>query len=147
MNAIAEELVAAVRRHFPGREFVVAANEDDPLPEPGSVVLRCAHPQRAQHQVSITQRGNTVEVAYSDGSPPGPAEALFVFQSAIDCSAAIKEAVEFLERIFGGDIIVYRERIGGVSRWLRGDNVSSLFAFWFGTGRCESPIACNRGCV
>jgi hypothetical protein len=131
MNAVAEELVQAVTRRFRAGQFVIEPNDGDPEADSDSVVVKFSHPRRPGHQLSIVQRGNTFEVEYRDGSPSGPAEKLFIFRDVTELSGAIVEVLEFADRIFSGEIVAYRQRLGRVSRWLRRDNQPSLL--WFGS--------------
>lgn len=49
--------------------------------EPGSICYVVPMPDRPTHTLSLLQRGDTIEVAYDDGVPPGPAEAQFIVGS------------------------------------------------------------------
>ena len=129
MNELAEDLVRTATRRFQGGQFVVEPNVADAEADPGSVVLRFSHPRRRERQLRIVQRGNALEVTYSDGSPPGPAESLFVFRDDIERRAAIEAALEFVGGFFSGAIVAYRERLGRASRWLRRDNQPSFLRF------------------
>jgi hypothetical protein len=129
LNEVASELVRAASDHFGKDLFVVQPNDGDPQAEPGSVVLVSVHPTRAEHRAAISQRGNAFEVMYSDGRPPGPAEALFVFDDGAERRGAIESSLTFLNDLFTRRVVAYRERIGAVAALLRGDNCTSLLRF------------------
>jgi len=87
------------------------------------------HPTRAGHRVDVIQRANTFEVAYSDGLPPGPAERLFVFGGSGQRREAVEALVAFLEGLFAGRVVVYRERLNAVAKLLRRRDCDDLL--WF----------------
>lgn len=97
--------------------------------EPGSVRLSFTDPRKPGHQADVVQRGNAFEVVYSDGKPPGPAEALFVFRDVAERSGAMEDTVTFLDSLFAGRVIAYRERIDSVTAWLRADGCRSILRF------------------
>ena len=129
VNEVAAELIRAATRQFGDGVFTIEPNDEDPQADPGSVVLAFPHPRRLRHRAAVIQRGNAFEVAYSDGGAIGPAEALFVFADAGLRRDAIEDVLGFLDRLFTGRVVVYRERIGAVVTWLRRDEGRSVLRF------------------
>ena len=84
-----------------------------------------AHPS---HRLQVVTRGNSVEVRYDDGEPPGPAEKLWVDLNRGPAAVA-DEVIRFLRELMSGRMVVVRERLGPVSSRLRGDGCKSLA--WF----------------
>ena len=110
LNPTAKKIVEEARRraHPWAGEFQEYSSRRDPEAEQGSVCYAISIPNRPRHTLSILQRGNTVEVAYDDGLPPGPAEAQFVFGEGEEVGA-IGEAFDFVDAILAGHIDVIRE--------------------------------------
>lgn len=129
MNDTAAQLVRAAVRQFGEAAFTVEPYAADPEAESGSVKLTFAHPTRRGHQVEVVQRGNAFEVAYRDGLQPGPAEKLFVFAATDERYGVLEHVIGFLESVFAGQTVVYRERLSAVARFLRGDTCDSLLRF------------------
>ena len=75
-------------------------------------------PKCPTHRLYVATRGNSVEVRYDDGKPPGPAEQTFI---DLDQSApAVAEAVvAFVRDVMSGRVVVVRERLGMFARWIR----------------------------
>jgi hypothetical protein len=89
--------------------------EEDRDAEPGSIRLEIPVPGRDTHRVHVLQRGNTVEIAYHDGLPPGPAEAQFIFAPGEE-EGAIGEAFDFVDEILDGRVLAVREPLAWWAR-------------------------------
>src|SRR5262245_13632159 len=129
MNDVSEELVRAATRRFQSRQFDVEPNDGHAQADFGSVALKFSHPARPERQIWVVQSGNALEVTFSDGSPPGPAESLFVFRDVTERQSTIEAVLEFVGRFLSGEIVAYRERVPQAWRWLRRDNQASLLRF------------------
>lgn len=129
MNAAGQQLFQAAVTRFGGRAFSVEVRSDDTDGGPGSITLTFTHPRRQAHQLQVVQRGNTFEVAFTDSDPPGPAERLFAYSTSEELPQVVAEVMEFLGQLFSGQVIVWRERLGPVTRLLRGFDTESLL--WF----------------
>jgi len=91
--------------------------EEDREAEAGSVRLELAVPGHDAHRIRVLQRGNTIEVAYHDGQPPGPAEAQYVFAAGEE-RGAIGEAFDFVDGVLSGRVLAVREPLPWWARWV-----------------------------
>ena len=83
------------------------------------------------HELSIEVQRTEATVAYSDGLPPGPAERLFV--CATDTAEEGLDAVcEWIASLVRGEIILVRERLSRLVRFIRRQDCESLL--WFVDG-------------
>lgn len=84
-------------------------------------VVPPAHPI---HRLYIVTRRNSVEVRYDDADPPGPAEKLFVHLDLQPTEVA-EAVVGFVRDLTSGRVVVVREQLPRIIRWLRRDCVST----------------------
>ena len=80
-------------------------------------------PAYHNHELSVVTRGNSVEVRYDNGEPPGPAETLFVDLDK-DPEGVAQDVNKFVGDVITGRVVVVREPLGIFSRWLRRDRRS-----------------------
>lgn len=111
---------------------------DDREAEPGSVCYVIPVPGRPNHTLSLLQRGDTIEVAYDDGVPPGPAEAQFIAGPAEEADD-VGNAFDFVDDIFAGRVTAVREPLPWWVRLMRRD-CDSLLRFQ----KTENPDASPR---
>ena len=114
-NETAKILMAQAKRRSWAMTHHPYGLEQDPEAEPGSVRLEIPVPGRDAHRVLVLQRGNTIEIAYHDGQPPGPVEAQFVFAPGEE-EGAIGEAFDFVDEILDGRVLAVREPLAW---WVR----------------------------
>jgi hypothetical protein len=103
--------------------------EDDPQAEEGSVKFCIPAPKEPTHRLEIAQRGNTVEIAYDCGSLALRAEAQFIWHNDGDIADAMEGVRAFLSDLIAGRVVVVRESLGKIVRFLRRDGVSELAHF------------------
>ncbi|MGI8972176.1 MAG: hypothetical protein ACR2HB_15955 [Dehalococcoidia bacterium] len=86
----------------------------------GSLYLQVPSPvPKSRQYLGVHHRGDTFEVFHSDGEPPGPAEAQFIFASR-NVHEVAAAAVDLLAEIAAERIVLGRDR---TPRFLRfGDN-------------------------
>jgi len=74
----------------------------------GDAYLEVSCPSNgARHVLAVRISAHTVEVSYSDGLPPGPAEQQFIAPSQ-DLTGATAEAVAFVRRLTYGQVGLVR---------------------------------------
>jgi len=117
-KVLVEELLAA----FPSWDQFLSdyGPADDTDAEPGSVQLAVPIPVYQDHTLRILLRGNSVEIAYDDARPPGPAEKLFIFEPP-ELRPAARAIADFLQQLLAEEIVVVREPLGFLGRLLRRD--------------------------
>jgi hypothetical protein len=72
-------------------------------------------PRYPTHRLYVAALGDSVEVRYDDGEPPGPAERMLVHLDRNP--AAVAEAVvAFVRDVMSGRVVVVRERLGLLTR-------------------------------
>jgi len=130
LNEPARILLAELSAEFPEWEQYasILGPEDHADAAPGSVQLSVPVPASAQHRLLIRQLGNTIEVAYDDARPPGPAEKLFVHFDEAPREVA-RAVVGFLKDLVSENIVVVREPIGPFVRFLRRDDAVGFARF------------------
>ena len=125
LNGIAKLLVdEAKRRSWPSSQRSYGPEEDHEA-EVGSVQLELPVPSRDAHRIRVLQRGNTIEIAYDDGLPPGPAEAQFVFKPGEE-AGAIGEAFDFVDELRDGRVLAVREPLAWWVRLLARNSDTAL---------------------
>lgn len=87
-----------------------------------------APPNHPGHRLSVVMRGNSAEVRYDDGEPPGPAEKLFVDMDREPVAVA-DAAIAFIHDLMNNRILVVRERLGVITRFIRRDRAQSVPSF------------------
>jgi len=127
LNPIAKILVnGAERRSWPAKPLPYGPEEDYEA-EVGSVQFEIPMPGQDSHRIRVLQRGNTIEIAYDDGLPPGPAEAQYVFKPGEE-AGAIGEAFDFVDEILVGRVLAVREPLAWWVRLLvRGSDTALRF--------------------
>lgn len=100
-------LEEAARRAWAATSYPYGPDQDREA-ERGSVRLEVSVPGLGSHRIDVLQRGNTIEVAYTDGSPPGPAESQFVFGRGEE-AGAIHAAADFVDDLRSGRVVAVRE--------------------------------------
>jgi hypothetical protein len=112
LTQISQELADQVENLFPDWLKYAAffnpecGTEDDSR----SLCLQVPSPSDSQCWLSIVDRCDCIEVAFSDGQPPGPAEKQFG-----DCrdgfhKACVENALQFVKEIVADEVVVVRER-------------------------------------
>jgi hypothetical protein len=127
LNETAQVLLDMLLAEFPGWTELVEpySATDDPEAESGNVRLvvpSLAHPG---HDLEIALRGNAVQVAYSDGRPPGPAEHLVLIPAGAATAACIGVR-DFVRDVIEERRVIVREPLGWVARALRRDGCTDL---------------------
>jgi hypothetical protein len=131
LNSTARLLMESVLRRYPAWASFASGYgpEEDAEAEPGSVCFEVPSPAHGgRHRLRIYLRGNTIEIAYHDDRPPGPAEAQFVF-SERDKREAIESALDFVSEIINDRVVVGREILPALWRLLRGRACEDLPRF------------------
>jgi hypothetical protein len=131
LNLIARILMQTVLADHPDWEPHVFAHgpEDDPQAEEGSVEFRIPAPLEPAHRLEITQRGNTIEIAYDCGAPCVRAEVQYVWRDDDEIADAMQGMRAFLSDLSAGRVVVVRETLGTIVRFVRRDGVSELAQF------------------
>ena len=116
-----------VRRALPdvGNTAVLPSEKNGDAGEWSFCIVPPGYPS---HRLQVDTRGDSVEVRYDDGEPPGPAEKLWVGLDK-EPAAVAAEVIGFLRELMSGRVVVVRERLGPVSSRLRSDRCKSLA--WF----------------
>lgn len=113
---------------FPSWEQYASPADVHREASPGSIQFSIPVPASPRHRLRIYQLGNSVEVAYDDGHPSGPAEKLFV--SFDEKPKEVAQAmVRFLRALVTEEVVVVREPLGPVTRFLRRDACDDLPRF------------------
>jgi hypothetical protein len=107
-NAIAKVVLEEAARRSWGATSHPHGPDRDRDAAPGSVRLDVPVPGRDAHRIEVLQRGNAIEVAYTDGLPPGPVESQFVFDPGEE-REAIRAASDFVDALRSGRVTVIRE--------------------------------------
>ena len=134
---VAEQLKAALLQRFGERAFSLDALDGKPQSASQSIVAVFRRPGRTGHTLRVVHREEAFQVEYEDGLPPGPAEALFSFSGPNEARRAARDVIEFLESIFEGRVVMWRERLGRITRTLRRQDCESLL--WFARPNELSP--------
>ncbi len=131
LNPKAQLLAQAMLERFAdwGRWARPYGPEDDPAADPESVSFEVPSPTHHSHSLRILLRGNSVEVHYDDGSPPGAAEKLFVFETGEEGSA-FAAVVAFVADVVDERVVVGRERLSRLTQLLRGRDCADLPRFF-----------------
>lgn len=99
---------------------------------PGSDVdqslLSLPVPAHRGHSLELAVESTEVTVSWHDGRPPGPAERLFVFPES-ERADAHRVIVSFISDLVKGDWLLVRERLGPITRLLRGRDCDSIASF------------------
>jgi hypothetical protein len=69
-----------------------------------------------------------VQVDYDDGEPPGAAEKCFFFETSDD-DENVEAIMGFVEEIVSERILIVRERLSRIWRWVHGHDCDSLLRF------------------
>ena len=93
-------------------------------PSPSPSVVACLRVGCGSPSLLVAGCGRT-----SSEIDAARAEALFVFRDDGERSGAIEDTVRFLDSIFAGRVLAYRERLGSVTAWLRADRCHSILSF------------------
>ena len=80
-----------------------------------SLYVRVRSSADEQSYLSILERGDCIEVSFSDGHPPGGAESLIICDEGLE-SSCVEAALEFIREIIDEKVVIWRER----STWLTG---------------------------
>jgi hypothetical protein len=91
-------------------------------------LLTFAPPHWPEHRMTIEICRREATVAYSDGLPPGPAEALFIWGDA-PTSQGIKAICSHVDALVDGRLVLVRERLSRVVQFLRRHDCDSLLDF------------------
>jgi hypothetical protein len=114
LNPESQVLAEELSQRFPEwRDFAdVHRGEAHYELEPGSLTVELASPVAGRnHRLGVQHRGDTFEVFYSDGEPPGPAEAQYIFAPGEERRAAAG-AVQLMADVVEERVVTVRERIG-----------------------------------
>jgi hypothetical protein len=91
-------------------------------------ILTLVLPHCRKHELSIEICRTEATVAYSDGIPPGPAEAVFVWGDD-PLGKGLDAVFEHIAALVQGKVILVRERLPRVVQFVRGHDCDSLL--WF----------------
>ena len=80
-----------------------------------SLYVRVRSSADEQSYLSILERGDCIEVSFSDGHPPGGAESEIICDEGLE-SSCVEAALEFIQEIIDEKVVIGRER----STWLTG---------------------------
>jgi hypothetical protein len=122
LNATAQQLFNGIQSRYPAWASYARAYgpDEDPCAEPGSVCFEVPSPAHdGEHLLGIYLRGNTIEIAYEDNRPPGPAEMQFVFLDP-DKTEPLEAALAFVADIMNDRVVVGRQRLPALVRLFRG---------------------------
>jgi hypothetical protein len=84
-------------------------------------------PGHPTHRLYVAALGDSVEIRYDDGEPPGPAERMLVRLDR-DPAAVAEGVVAFVRDLTSGRVVVARERLDWFGRLIRRDCKSLV---WF----------------
>ena len=110
------QMVEHILQAFPEWESALECSKDA-ICDCSFSIVPPAHPA---HRLSLVIQGNSVEIRYDDGNPPGPAEKLFVEldKHSVEVAEAV---VAYLQDVISGRVVVVRKRLSRWIRWLRKD--------------------------
>lgn len=77
--------------------------------------MRVYSPADEKSYLSILERGDSIEVSFNDGDPPGGAESQRICEEGTE-SSCVEAALEFIQEIIDEKVVIERER----STWLTG---------------------------
>ena len=118
MRALVREFAEHIVRAFP--EWANALESPGVGEDADNCSFCVVPPMHPTHRLYVLTRGNSVEVRYDDAGPPGPAEKVFI--GLDEHPAEVGTAVAgFVQNLICGRIVVVRERLGRLVRWLRRD--------------------------
>jgi hypothetical protein len=80
-----------------------------------SLYVRVYSPADEQSYLSILERGDCIEVSFSDGDPPGGAEIQLICEQGAE-RFCVEAVIEFIQEIIDEKVVIGRER----SVWLTG---------------------------
>jgi hypothetical protein len=81
-----------------------------------SLYLRVLSPADENCCLSVLERGDCIEIAFSDGRPPGGAERQIICDENSE-GQCVNEAIEFIEDILNERVVLCRERATWPFRW------------------------------
>jgi hypothetical protein len=113
------ELSEVLWRHlftrFPEWREYAEIVESEASEELRSLYVRVYSPADEKSYLSILERGDCIEVSFSDGDPPGAAESQILCEEGSE-SSCVEAVLEFIQEIIDEKIVIGRER----STWLTG---------------------------
>ncbi|MDQ3798268.1 MAG: hypothetical protein M3384_02355 [Acidobacteriota bacterium] len=86
-----------------------------------SLYLKIPSPADERHSLSILERGDCIEVGFSDGNPMTAAESQIICERNND-SLCVEAAIEFVEKIINEEILIGHKR----ASWLSGNKLLSF---------------------
>jgi hypothetical protein len=125
LNATAQLILEEAKRRAVPATVEPHAPGDAREADPDSVSLTIPIADRPTHRLNVLQRGDTIEVAYHDGLPPGPAEAQFILERGQE-PAVVRHAFDFVEAILQWRVRAVREPLPWWVRLVRRDCDSLL---------------------
>src|SRR5829696_8958729 len=115
LTELSEILWRRLFTRFPEWQEYAEIVESEASDDLKSVHVRVQSPADEQSYLSILERGDCIEVGFSDGDPPGGAESLIICEEGSE-SLCVESAIEFVQDIIDEKIVIRRER----STWLTG---------------------------
>jgi len=118
----ARELRQRLLRRYPAWSHDLNMDSSGEVP---ILTLRLHH--CPEHELAIEVRRSEATVTYNDGLPPGPAERLFIWDD--DLGDGLDSVCEFIAEFVRGGIVLVRERLSRLVRFLRRHDCESVLYF------------------